>query len=831
MGLQSALSTALTGMTAAETTIDVTGNNVANANTVGFKESHVNFATQFLQTQSIGSAPTDTSGGTNPRQIGLGAKVSEITPKFTQGTIQISANPLDLAIQGDGFFIVEGSQGEHLYTRNGQFKTNANNEIVTITGQRVLGYSVDSNFAIQPTGLTPLQIPLGAAAVAQATENVVMKGALNPDLDDVGTIPEIIQSGVLSDGTKEVPDGSTATLSAQGRPNDTTSPTLGAAPGSIDQGTYEYRVTFLDDSGLNESPASDITSLFIAGPSPANKSIDLNNIPTPPAGYTQMRIYRRNTTSSVPASNDFRLVDQVTAASSYPGDTASDASIAGNLQLNDQGLGNGAYSYYVTFYNSSSQEESRPTARFGPITADATNTPRIWLQNLPLPSNNPATGGYDGIKIYRNLANDPNTFHEVATIPPNGPAGTLNIAAFAAAGEPVSYIDSSPDTGTGGISGNPTINLDGPAISFGLPLVQVVSRNGSNYPNLFQTGELSFEGTKGGRKLEARTLTITNTTTVQELLNFMDESMGVVKTAPESTFPSAGYGGTITPDSRLQFTSNMGIENALGVSQSAFKFTPSGGGATSSIQIPFTTTQEATNGHGATADFVVYDSLGSPLNVRMTTVLESIDSTGARFRWIATSADNVPDTGFSTLVGTGVITTDGNGKFLSSTNDHVVIDRGNSPAISPLDFQVDFSQVTGLSQKDNTLSAGSQDGFPAGTLTSFIITETGRIQGVFSNGSSRDLGQLQMARFANNSGLQQVGQNMYTAGVNSGLPVQGDPGSQGMGQITTGAVELSNTDIGQNLIELILASTQYRGGARVITAVQQLLDELLALRR
>jgi flagellar hook protein FlgE len=191
----------------------------------------------------------------------------------------------------------------------------------------------------------------------------------------------------------------------------------------------------------------------------------------------------------------------------------------------------------------------------------------------------------------------------------------------------------------------------------------------------------------------------------------------------------------------------------------------------------------------------------------------------------------VPDTGYSTVVGTGVITTDGNGKFLSSTNDHIAIQRGNSPALSPLDFQVDFSQVTGLSQKDNTLSAGSQDGFPAGTLTSFIITETGKIQGVFSNGSSRDLGQLQMARFANNSGLQQVGQNMYTAGVNSGLPVQGDPGSQGMGQITTGAVELSNTDIGQNLIELILASTQYRGGARVITAVQQLLDELLALRR
>jgi flagellar hook protein FlgE len=169
MGLQTTMTTSLTGMTAAETTIDVVGNNIANANTVGFKESTVSFATQFLQTQSIGSAPTDTRGGTNPRQVGLGVKVAEISPDFTQGTIEISSNPLDLAIQGEGFFIVQGPQGEQFYTRNGQFKTNANNEIVTITGHRVLGYSVDSNFEIQPTGLVPLSIPLGAAAVAQAT--------------------------------------------------------------------------------------------------------------------------------------------------------------------------------------------------------------------------------------------------------------------------------------------------------------------------------------------------------------------------------------------------------------------------------------------------------------------------------------------------------------------------------------------------------------------------------------------------------------------------------------------------------------------------------------
>src|SRR4029079_13657111 len=169
MGLQSAMTAALTGLQAAETTIDVVGNNVANSNTVGFKESHAIFATQFLETQSIGSAPSDTRGGTNPRQIGLGPNVAASNPDFTQGTIEISASPLDVAVQGDGFLIVQGSQGETLYTRNGQLQTTANNEGVQVTDNRWLGFGVDDNFNLVET-LVPIQIPVGEETVAQATE-------------------------------------------------------------------------------------------------------------------------------------------------------------------------------------------------------------------------------------------------------------------------------------------------------------------------------------------------------------------------------------------------------------------------------------------------------------------------------------------------------------------------------------------------------------------------------------------------------------------------------------------------------------------------------------
>src|SRR5262245_9878773 len=116
MGLSSVLSTALTGLQAAETTIDVVGHNLANSQTVGFKASEAQFSTQFLRTLGLGSGPRDDTGGTNPRQIGLGTQVATITPNFSQGTVQISSNPSDLAIQGEGFFILQADDsGERVY--------------------------------------------------------------------------------------------------------------------------------------------------------------------------------------------------------------------------------------------------------------------------------------------------------------------------------------------------------------------------------------------------------------------------------------------------------------------------------------------------------------------------------------------------------------------------------------------------------------------------------------------------------------------------------------------------------------------------------------------
>jgi len=153
------------------------------------------------------------------------------------------------------------------------------------------------------------------------------------------------------------------------------------------------------------------------------------------------------------------------------------------------------------------------------------------------------------------------------------------------------------------------------------------------------------------------------------------------------------------------------------------------------------------------------------------------------------------------------------------------------PSVSPLQFNIDFTKVSGLAEQNAFLAATRQDGSEPGKLNSFVVGDDGKIRGIFSNGITRDLGQVQLARFTNPAGLEGRGLNLYAAGINTGLPIQGKPGENGIGTVAGGALELSNTDIGKDLIKLVLASTQYRGNSRVITTSQQLLDELLNLKR
>lgn len=818
MGLASALTTALTGMTAAETQIDVVGNNLANSQTVGFKESSTVFATQFLQTQSLGSAPTEDNGGTNPRQTGLGTRVAEITPNFTQGTIEISSNASDLAIQGDGFLIVEESGGERLYTRNGILKTNADNELVTVTGQRVLGYGVDEAFTLQQTTLVPLSIPLGTAAVAQATQNVFLQGVLSPS-GDVADTAAVIESSVLGDAIVPRPDVSASSTNVAPIPSSagvTVTHTEGAGGTHPEGVVYRYRFSFRDLSGTETLASPEMVVTVPAGDTLANNSITLNTLPSAGGEYSTVNIYR-----TAAGGPDFFYLASAATGANY----TDDNSVALSATPLDTTALNGNYSYLVTFARAG-EEESRPSLVLGP--QNVVNG-RVHLTNLPSPPPAPPDGSfpaYDRVRIYRNLANDAGSFYLVGEINPGD-----------------DFTDSRSDTDISDLTvpGNQLADLDGPKIDSNTLLVNVLSRDNLDYVNLFEVGTLEFTARKGGRALTAQSFDVTATSTVQDLLNFMQQSMGIQTTLddPQNPIPGsvnniAGETGTLSAglvikDGRIRVVSNNGVDNALDIGLASFRLTTTAGDLLTP-NLGFGEIQDAV-GQSAVADFIAYDTLGIPVRVRITAVLQELTDSSTVYRWFADSGDNSPLTGTDISVGTGLVTFDGLGNLISTSNNTVSIQRRGIPSSDPLEFDLDFTQVSGLAAETSSLAAARQDGSPPGTLSSFIIGEDGTIRGVFSSGITRDLGQIRMARFANPAGLEQRGQNMFSQGVNSGLPIEGNPNDNGMGSIIAGAVELSNTDIGKNLIDLVLATTMYRGNARVITAAQQLLDELLNLRR
>jgi len=195
MGLTTSLYTSLSGLSANSQAISVTGNNISNVNTTSFKGSRAFFESQISQTISAGSAPNGEFGGTNPTQVGLGTKTAAIQRNMNNGSLQPTGVNTDMAIEGNGFFVVENG-GNQFYTRAGTFSLDRDFRLVNPDGARVQGFGIDSDFNIVEGVLGDVQIPLGVLSLAEATENVFFAGNLNSG-GDVGTNGSIIESAAL----------------------------------------------------------------------------------------------------------------------------------------------------------------------------------------------------------------------------------------------------------------------------------------------------------------------------------------------------------------------------------------------------------------------------------------------------------------------------------------------------------------------------------------------------------------------------------------------------------------------------------------------------------
>jgi flagellar hook protein FlgE len=185
------LFSAISGLRANQFMLDVTGNNIANANTVGYKASNVVFQDTLSQMLTGGAAPSATNGGTNPIQVGLGVQVGGVSTNFNQGAAQVTGKATNLMIAGDGFFVVQRN-GENLYTREGAFDFDSAGNLVTPDGDNVQGYAPDATGAITATG-TPTDISIPDVANEDPT---------NP-LKAYNIGPDGVITGVYADGTKK----------------------------------------------------------------------------------------------------------------------------------------------------------------------------------------------------------------------------------------------------------------------------------------------------------------------------------------------------------------------------------------------------------------------------------------------------------------------------------------------------------------------------------------------------------------------------------------------------------------------------------------------------
>jgi flagellar hook protein FlgE len=178
---------AVSGLRSHQAMMDVVGNNIANVNTAGYKSSAVVFEDLLSQVLK-GAGSQNGNGGTNPAQVGLGVRVADISTSFTQGTSQLTGRTTDLAIQGDGFFVVKNA-GQTLYTRAGNFTFDSGGTMVNPNGAVVQGWLADSSGKVD-TNSTPtgLKLPIGQILAPQRTQNVAIGGTVPADTAVGGSV-------------------------------------------------------------------------------------------------------------------------------------------------------------------------------------------------------------------------------------------------------------------------------------------------------------------------------------------------------------------------------------------------------------------------------------------------------------------------------------------------------------------------------------------------------------------------------------------------------------------------------------------------------------------
>lgn len=218
----------------------------------------------------------------------------------------------------------------------------------------------------------------------------------------------------------------------------------------------------------------------------------------------------------------------------------------------------------------------------------------------------------------------------------------------------------------------------------------------------------------------------------------------------------------------------------------------------------------------------VYDALGGEHDIQLT-ITES--ATPNEWTWSVSSLSG------DVVTGSGTLEFDpSNGRLLTGSPGAVTVTPPGASGVPPFFPSLDFSALSQLAT-EMQVQASSQNGYAPGSLSSFSVNSDGVITGLYSNGLTRPIGQIAMAIFPNAAGLERQGSNLWRATDNSGIPVVGTPRTGGRGQINSGFLEQSNVDIGNEFTDLIVTQRGFQANTRVVTTVDEMLQDLINMKR
>ncbi|EIO3544850.1 flagellar hook protein FlgE [Campylobacter coli] len=844
----------VSGLQAHQVAMDVEGNNISNVNTTGFKYSRADFGTMFSQTVKIATAPTDGRGGSNPLQIGLGVSVSSTTRIHSQGSVQTTDKNTDVAINGDGFFMVSDDGGLTRYlTRSGDFKLDAYGNFVNNAGFVVQGWNINWDDQTIDSSRSPQNIfidPGMHIPGAKSTE-VAIKANLNSGLN-IGTSSRNLY----------------ALDSVHGWNNKTQRP-----EDENDTGTTQFYTTSKNAVEVTEKGV-DAGSLFNAN----GQGLNLREGQGIWVSYADAKF----TTDRANGANVFDPNLTVAQQNNVIFWGNKDISVTLDINLNGVRIQNDnirsldeAIAYINTF--------TAPTD-----TRDGTGVKAVKKADgsgIEFVNDN-ADGTTDNMKNIDLTVNVGNSAGERNTINYDANTGVFSpqggnlttaqndtdwIAGAAQAGQPQNvkvvtahkYIYSSNP-----VTIPPMINPDGG------PAFQPNNGNrptdpaSANYWDAIQgslknTTERTFRTTEDLRELLQRDARygvdyngsgiIDNATptfdandinqavkvVVTENGNFAISNANETSTIPANAGAGANAATTDPKNMSFNITAYSNKQGTVSTNDAFTKiFKAFDGPLVIGNQIK---ESEQLKLSAFSAGLEIYDSLGSKHTLEVQFVKQSTTQDGGNewqmiIRVPEPAEINTTGEGpTNIIVGTARFNNDGS---LASYTPRTINFSPNNGAAPNQQIKLSFGTSgsnDGLvsSNSASTLTGQATDGYTSGNLKpdAIRVDDKGNILGEFTNGKTFAVAKIAMASVANNSGLEEIGGNLFKVTANSGNIVVGEAGTGGRGEMKTAALEMSNVDLSRSLTELIIIQRGYQANSKTISTSDQMLQTLIQLKQ